>query len=51
MEQGPWLGVEEKRDVDTDGGWGTESKGKKAKKERITSSFIETPICQLLLFV
>lgn len=46
------MGVEEKRDVDTDGGWGTESKGEKAKKERITSSFTETsPICQLLLFV
>lgn len=45
------VGVEEKWEAEADGGWETESKGKKAK-ERIISSFIETsPICQLLLFV
>lgn len=44
--------MEEKRDVEADGRWGIESKEEKAKKERITSSFIEaSPVCQLLLSV
>lgn len=44
------FGVGEKRDIDADGGWGTDSKGRKAK-ERILSSVLETSnICQLLLF-
>lgn len=42
--------MEERRDVEADGRWGIESKEEKAKKERITPSFIEaSPICQLLL--
>ncbi|KAL0595125.1 Serine/threonine-protein kinase Nek4 [Plecturocebus cupreus] len=45
------VGVGEKRDIEADGGWGTDSKGNVAKKERITSSVLETStIRQLLLF-
>lgn len=36
------IGVEERRDVQVDGRRGAETKEEKAKKERITSSFIET---------
>lgn len=43
------VGVEEKRDVEVDGRRGTETKEEKAKKKRITPSFVETrPFCPLL---
>lgn len=40
--------VKEEKDIEADGGGGTESKGKKGRKERITSSLTATsPISQL----
>ena len=36
------IGVEEKRDIEVDGRRGTETKEEKAKKKRITPSFVET---------